>query len=66
MKVTLTIEDIETAKIYTHAIDMYCAITKARDLIRRRRKHGEVSKEEFEFLDHLMEELYIGGIDEWG
>lgn len=66
MKTTLKIEtnnqemcEMDQIKIYAHAMDMYLAITDARQLIRTRIKHECVSEEEERFLRRLEEELYI-------
>ena len=66
MKTTLKIEtdhpemcEMDQIKIYAHALDMYLAITDARQLIRTRLKHECVSQDEERFLRRLEDELYI-------
>lgn len=66
MKTTLKIEtdhpemcEMDQIKIYAHAMDMYLAITDARQVIRSRLKHDGVSEDEERFLRRLEEELYI-------
>lgn len=57
-------EDQDTMKIITHAMDLYCAISEARNEIRSRKKYAEnVTDEEYTFLERLQEILWIEGVE---
>ena len=58
-------EDKEALKIFMHAQDMCSAMWEIRNMVRTRIKHCEhVSDEEEVFLEQIMGELCIPGLEE--
>ena len=70
MKTTVTYQfddgEEHTKRIYDNTMEMYCANSRARDIIRAQLKWGEVwSKEQFErVLEDLRSALFIPGLDD--
>lgn len=60
---TITTDDLDDLKMYTHAKDMYLAIVHVRENIRSHLKHRELNESEIKFLEELQSELYVEGIE---
>jgi len=57
-------EDMDSLKTVIHSFDMLSSIHSSRKRIRQRLKYAEnIAEEEENFLEELLEILYVEGVD---
>ncbi len=56
--------DGESFKNFSHSTEMQSALWDGLQTIRTRMKHGDITEEEYSFLEGLREEFYVPGM-EW-